>query len=175
MLSPFQSTRPIRGATIKRAPQSWCYVISIHAPHTGRDRTYGRTKRSAPIFQSTRPIRGATRAAKYAALCTSLFQSTRPIRGATTGAAPRKGTKNISIHAPHTGRDRHSLVSHTQELDFNPRAPYGARLHMHVAEAKEEKISIHAPHTGRDVIVSAVDWLTKNFNPRAPYGARRAN
>ena len=34
----FQSTRPIRGATTVRVDESYKAQISIHAPHTGRDR-----------------------------------------------------------------------------------------------------------------------------------------
>ena len=80
----------------------------------------------------------------------------------------------ISIHAPHTGRDLLAIV-----------ATLCANL-----------ISIHAPHTGRDCtlllscsgnpafqstrpirgatpLVSSSAYLLRNFNPRAPYGARR--
>ena len=35
-------------------------------------------------------------------------------------------------------------------VNFNPRAPYGARLFKRLFVAKVYKISIHAPHTGRD-------------------------
>ena len=79
----FQSTRPIRGAThIKgiclcvhhyfnpRAPYGARLaafivyvehgVISIHAPHTGRDITSFQALSQPNAFQSTRPIRGAT-------------------------------------------------------------------------------------------------------------------
>ena len=37
----FQSTRPIRGATIFVSALVCTSGISIHAPHTGRDRTTG--------------------------------------------------------------------------------------------------------------------------------------
>ncbi len=57
-------------------------IISIHAPHTGRDHTVAAFRNGEEVFQSTRPIRGAT------------------------------------------------VISFTQQtflLYFNPRAPYGAR------------------------------------------------
>ena len=150
----FRSTRPIRGATAEypsinalrihfnpRAPygarrqslqQRNCGgLISIHAPHTGRDpTTTTTTTREIPRtkgFQSTRPIRGATQPsdrgnaperhfnprAPYGArlswcssvIVSAVFQSTRPIRGATGGRDQRKPPRGISIHAPHTGRD----------------------------------------------------------------------
>ena len=34
--------------------------------------------------------------------------------------------------------------------DFNPRAPYGARLYDSIRHGRTPSISIHAPHTGRD-------------------------
>ena len=56
----FQSTRPMRGATGK----TWQYrhdtVISIHAPHAGRDDTGDGEDHEHKEFQSTRPMRGAT-------------------------------------------------------------------------------------------------------------------
>ena len=105
-MSVFQSTRPVRGATITPVSGAQMPLVSIHAPRAGRDR--GATcrpcrpgtcfnprapcgarpqmaffrKTDADVFQSTRPVRGAT-----VELCVRAeigeFQSTRPVRGAT--------------------------------------------------------------------------------------------
>ena len=98
------------------------------------------------------------------------FQSTRPIRGATPGPI-------------------------LQRRDFNPRAPYGARLQGGQLFQGRVGISIHAPHTGRDSSIPVdappppafqstrpMRGATENqhyagcgpghFNPRAPCGAR---
>ena len=103
------------------------------------------------------------------------FQSTRPIRGATRGTEPCRSVRS----------------------NFNPRAPYGARLHRTSLHFLLCGISIHAPHAGRDCLMRSTlrAWLLfqstrpirgatrtaegarhllPNFNPRAPYGARRA-
>ena len=112
MPSMFQSTRPMRGATQSasgsrpyilcfnpRAPCGarhialWCRtsrMVSIHAPHAGRDMTIATPGGLQHWFQSTRPMRGAT---------PSKLWSTRPFR--------------VSIHAPHAGRD------YRPELFFN--------------------------------------------------------
>ena len=171
----FQSTRPIRGATPMGASTT------------------------SPIgFQSTRPIRGATilhtalpynrqhfnPRAPYGARLNSLvhstddiaqFQSTRPIRGATTIGSFSSRSKMISIHAPHTGRDKSTPFALAAKyafqstrpirgatcwhettpvsiLYFNPRAPYGARQHHQLPWYHYHGISIHAPHTGRDLL-----------------------
>ena len=101
----FQSTRPIRGATMPPQSHPGTQKISIHAPHTGRDGL------------------GQIRACKI-----KIFQSTRPIRGATNTRLQKLDNSIISIHAPHTGRDFCKDLSGIIGFDFNPRAPYGARL-----------------------------------------------
>ena len=101
----FQSTRPMRGATFFGS-------LSIYL---GR-------------FQSTRPMRGATIYDRVLALIKEQFQSTRPMRGATQAALEKHLRDQISIHAPHAGRDPCGAAGRTD--------PAG--------------ISIHAPHAGRD-------------------------
>ena len=62
-LSPvreFQSTRPLRGATLNANSYAWSLIE----------------------FQSTRPLRGAT-VGVGSRRSVSIFQSTRPLRGAT--------------------------------------------------------------------------------------------
>ena len=102
--------------------------ISIHAPHTGRDSVSGLMYTDSGTFQSTRPIRGATPTTTREMPRTSGFQSTRPIRGATTECKPVSDICN----------------------NFNPRAPYGARPQDSLDVIGTYTISIHAPHTGRD-------------------------
>ena len=166
----FQSTRPIRGATCYGETPSAAVNISIHAPHTGRDSPV-RSHRSLTLFQSTRPIRGATYLLPptYLMVVISIHA---PHTGRDDKSKSSGGQINISIHAPHTGRDccsngwwwrspisihaphtgRDGRTRHTahNNKNFNPRAPYGARL-------------------------CSLAWLRLllDFNPRAPYGARR--
>ena len=59
-------------------------IISIHAPHTGRDVIAFLQIVRELAFQSTRPIRGATIRYRAKQVSPLVFQSTRPIRGATT-------------------------------------------------------------------------------------------
>ena len=78
--------------------------ISIHAPHMGRD--YGVSQLSELVDISIHaPHMGRDVPFKINQLGCSAFQSTRPIWGATSCG---------------DGAD-------TQDKDFNPRAPYGAR------------------------------------------------
>ena len=170
----FQSTRPIRGATTN------CSTPSMRLDYFNPRAPYG----ARPIYTSS-PYSAATdfnpRAPYGARLIVSHdgsrvlyeFQSTRPIRGATLLLFCSRYPFDISIHAPHTGRDEHGesslgrdsgfqstrpirgatpflCVVRLPRLYFNPRAPYGARLFKRLFVAKVYKISIHAPHTGRD-------------------------
>ena len=57
-------------------------------------------------------------------------------------------------------------------MDFNPRAPRGARRESFQLIDGRVAISIHAPLAGRDASTRARRTSTRNFNPRAPRGAR---
>ena len=123
----FQSTRPVRGATQKCCYRKFSNDISIHAPRAGRDPAIPQVEIKEDTFQSTRPVRGATLSLSVVTAAT-LFQSTRPVRGATPPRYYDKLYDVISIHAPRAGRDSGRGLLHVQLYDFNPRAPCGARL-----------------------------------------------
>ena len=84
ILRLFQSTRPMRGATLNHWNHHHPKLnISIHAPHAGRDYFPDTVEEVVFQFQSTRPMRGATEKQPDAGKRAG-FQSTRPMRGATT-------------------------------------------------------------------------------------------
>ena len=123
----FQSTRPVRGATLSACRRLFPISISIHAPRAGRDAVGRRAARQrvdisihAPRagrdsgrwlrrcrrrnFNPRAPC-GARREEEVTEDPAKIFQSTRPVRGATpTAPTP--------------------LLSRSY---FNPRAPCGAR------------------------------------------------
>ena len=80
----FQSTRPVRGATVSDVDSFMSTRISIHAPRAGRDFI------ALAVGGGIRPISiHAPRAGRDAAdplgiIHAPSFQSTRPVRGATT-------------------------------------------------------------------------------------------
>ena len=170
-LLPFQSTRPVRGATRFYLNDEPYEVVSIHAPRAGRDLggRYSSTYHScfnprAPCgarrVQSPFPA-GLTsfnprapcgaRLTHFACLSLNyLFQSTRPVRGATTTALRAMQEPPVSIHAPRAGRDRSVMLILIVMLCFNPRAPCGARRHQKGRRLQVRRVSIHAPRAGRD-------------------------
>ena len=173
----FQSTHPVRGATMS--------VLAFH-----------RTEQ----FQSTHPVRGAT-PKDVAMMMALLFQSTHPVRGATRG----RGSLHVQCRYfnPRTpcGVRPPGPGTGAAPLHFNPRTPCGVRRSRHAVVRAYPRISIHAPRAGCDLAVikpqclatilihapragcdiAAILFLTTmtNFNPRTPCGvrpcSRRAN
>ena len=130
-------------------------VISIHAPHAGRDviGALGRGRKRG--FQSTRPMRGATYLPRKYAAEVDAFQSTRPMRGATRRDEAAGHADCISIHAPHAGRDERPPQEHTSLQSISIHAPHAGRdVDVHLRAAAHSSISIHAPHAGRDYSAS---------------------
>ena len=67
-----------------------------------------------------------------------------------TGSMPTRSSLSISIHALRMERDPPNIGAIKEAINFNPRAPHGARPGESTAY---------------------LPWC-KNFNPRAPHGAR---
>ena len=104
----FLSTLPARGATVFNETFSFRFLISIHAPREGSDRSrrsgrrmyrdfyprsprgerlaLGFTSRQALLFLSTLPARGAT-GSESTPSQTEAFLSTLPARGATSSSS----------------------------------------------------------------------------------------
>ena len=121
----FQSTHPLRGATVVDYSAYMNQFISIHAPLAGCDARHWRRNGRLQKFQSTHPLRGATwtssrhltapwhfnprtpcgvrpmfsgsRSSLY------LFQSTHPLRGATLTAAFGAGLEPFQSTHPLRG------------------------------------------------------------------------
>ena len=128
----FQSTRPVRGATVLFFDFPLSVGVSIHAPRAGRD--HGR-RCSPPYHRGFNPRApcGARLVVVGIQGIAIAFQSTRPVRGATAAKQGYVSRVRVSIHAPRAGRDR---VENVHE---------GA-----------SSVSIHAPRAGRDFYCSFV-------------------
>ncbi len=144
----FQSTLPMRGATLSVLPEVLiidisihaphagsdakffgCHkilVISIHAPHAGSDDQKVSTQIHTYDFNPRSPC-GERRARSIPATPQLTFQSTLPMRGATIFVMLKGANMTISIHAPHAGSDSDWYFRMLEELHFNPRSPCGER------------------------------------------------
>ena len=173
IFTPFQSTRPVWGATVGVLCRRAVYdFISIHAPRMGRDNVYSAIKSPRKLFQSTRPVWGATSVYSGRTVASMRFQSTRPVWGATDIGIYSRYVRRISIHAPRMGRDNISSSSAVYFCDFNPRAPYGARPSARSVYMFNKHFNPRAPYGARPQ-ASRSARRQGYFNPRAPYGARR--
>ena len=102
--SQFQSTRPIRSATIATRNLHLAYIrFNPRAPYGARQwqRTHGHI---VMCFNPRAPY-GARLDIPPDTCLTYMFQSTRPIRSATRLLARSSTPFRVSIHAPHTERD----------------------------------------------------------------------
>ena len=168
----FQSTLPARGATFSdstdieqltnfnpRSPHgerldsladsSLQVAISIHAPRTGSDCTFGNAGYVWMEFQSTLPARGATAFSPpdFDPLIISIHA---PRTGSDMIATAASVTGSISIHAPRTGSDARRSACRMTSRNFNPRSPHGERHAFSPPDFDPLTISIHAPRTGSD-------------------------
>ena len=101
----FQSSRPLRGATLATVSSTtWQANFNPRAPYGARRFTPATTV-SVLSISILAPLTGRDTSCRCPRSCRDGFQSSRPLRGATTA------------HIRHRLRPRH----------FNPRAPYGAR------------------------------------------------
>ena len=156
--SLFQSTPPVRGATIS-GRQTNGYLVSG--------------------FQSTPPVRGATGSPENGTL-TRVFQSTPPVRGATR-RTKRRTTERCFNPRPPCGERRRVLRPDgtfwlfqstppvrgaTQSLgllpapnrSFNPRPPCGERHLGPLGGRVGLGVSIHAPRAGSDPRSQPMGW-----------------
>ncbi len=146
----FQSTLPMRGETCASCHLRELFLISIHSPHAGRDR-------SGP----------------YVLYQFFIFQSTLPMRGETAKSVKYHDPVDFNPLSP--CGERHWFVSDPQHrLNFNPLSPCGERQIVvdYFNNHKEFQstlpmrgetqlaadlriifpISIHSPHAGRDLL-----------------------
>ena len=186
-------------------------VISIHAPRVGRDGNSLLRRSSFRYFNPRAPC-GARHYLFKGIAVGCKFQSTRPVWGATTyqdltalgdnisihaprvgrdpALLPSEGFTWISIHAPRVGRDSITTARKYHSINFNPRAPCGARQHQtHKKYTKDKfqstrpvwgatiatttistmfKISIHAPRVGRDLADIGRHFVPLGFQSTRP-------
>ena len=136
--------RPFRAIILSR----W-WVLSIHAPLAGCDKSSDRIYQKRGTFQSTHPLRGAT-ALAYAR--SGVCRHFNPRTPCGVRQAQRRQTRReriISIHAPLAGCDQGKDAE--KEIAF---------------------ISIHAPLAGCNALATKILLDISNFNPRTPCGVR---
>ena len=167
-LREFQSTFPVRGATLRAVDLGAIFGISIHAPRAGSDLAVdgivGRktwisihapragsdspswARYPATMHFNPRSPCGERRAKYNQSINTGIFQSTLPVRGATSC---RRTCLRTSLH-------------------FNPRSPCGERHDGGIDYALNDRISIHAPRAGSDAEAGLILTQVRKFQSTLP-------
>ena len=141
----FQSTHPVRGATLYTGAAAVNVGISIHAPREGCDRDYHRHDRRRVI---------------------SIHAPREGCDGTGRHGIPR--VTQISIHAPREGCDR-VLDLAGNALDISIHAPReGCDVPPAARPLRGLDISIHAPREGCDRSTNSSPTVPSYFNPRTP-------
>ena len=151
----FQSTRPVRGATMACWLRCHKSAISIHAPRAGRDQLASNTLPAIGIsIHAPRAGRDMPPLVRQPSIAISIHA---PRAGRDSdGSRSNSSTIEISIHAPRAGRDQGVLQFHDFRYYFNPRAPCGARRKTGLDPVDGLLISIHAPRAGRDATITPI-------------------
>ena len=145
----FQSTLPVRGATLPTLDYQPSAGISIHAPRAGSDAKMDENAvKEEKYFNPRSPCGERLFCCALWRVC-FIFQSTLPVRGATRRAVKGDPGGAISIHAPRAGSDSLTPNMETAGVYFNPRSPCGERRRY-----------------------KAGDGEGRHFNPRSPCGER---
>ena len=192
--SRFQSTHPVRGATVDEIAFK---VGDVHFnPRTpcGVRLRSGIPAIASGTFQSTHPVRGATRTQSVRRCCKCnfnprtpcgvrrcrsrptrrsrrTFQSTHPVRGATRSRAEDQAGQEISIHAPRAGCDAARRTLSAVSAHFNPRTPCGVRRRPPAPSPAPPYFNPRTP-CGVRLDPARISCFCANFNPRTPCGVR---
>ena len=124
----FQSTRPIRGATWgHRIDISIIWDFNPRAPYGARQKAEQDQLQDTQYFNPRAPY-GARPLTRLVLDTIGRISIHAPHTGRDILYRVLCLRHPISIHAPHTGRDTISIIDGRLRPNFNPRAPYGARL-----------------------------------------------
>ena len=145
---PFQSTHPLRGATVRVGRLGGADAISIHAPLAGCDFPY------------------------FAVQAEKTISIHAPLAGCDSAAVCHAGQAAISIHAPLAGCDSTARGSPAWTMYFNPRTPCGVRLPRLAPQAHQGDFNPRTPCGVRLPRGAAPAPPARNFNPRTPCGVR---
>ena len=125
----FQSTHPLRDATMSYCIGIYVKVISIHAPLTGCDNKYFCKRKSISPISIHAPLTGCDVVAESVQFINTNFNPRTPYGMRLSLLDGYIWVILISIHAPLTGCDAYcNCASCLIYSYFNPRTPYGMRL-----------------------------------------------
>ena len=172
VLTEFQSTHPVWGATKDGSITPPPLEISIHAPRVGCDCLSCSVRLVSSHFNPRTPC-GVRPSGMGSRTHADVFQSTHPVWGATEFEVLGEPEKNISIHAPRVGCDVVFGVQVGFNPDFNPRTPCGVRLGTVTISFPTVLFQSTHPVWGATIESGEIfPTSLEDFNPRTPCGVR---
>ena len=123
----FQSTHPVRGATLGGWACDGGTVISIHAPRAGCDFGLRRRTATSRTISIHAPRAGCDVTDESETGGLYNFNPRTPCGVRLRRSASRRGERFISIHAPRAGCDCRRIRFSDTTKHFNPRTPCGVR------------------------------------------------
>ena len=146
--------------------------ISTHAPLAGRDSLRWHRFKITINFNPRAPC-GARPCHERSRRTNIEFQPTRPLRGATSALPVRTVIDLISTHAPLAGRDTGVSCCRFRRHGFQPTRPLrGATISVDIAGFVSINFNPRAPCGARPFCAPRLLRFSSYFNPRAPCGAR---
>ena len=167
----FQSTHPLRGATLFCIVFKYYKYISIHTPLAGCDALYPTLGLLICISIHT-PLAGCdiSLSCWYELIFISIHT---PLAGCDDTGKVDEQTLEISIHTPLAGCDQ-DLRDNVQFATISIHTPL-AGCDLNVSPLNINRgISIHTPLAGCDVKQFFKTYLDLYFNPHTPCGVRRS-
>ena len=171
-IRPFQSTPPVRGATMRDWMWTALYEFQSTPPVRGATIS-GRRMLPLDFYFNPRPPCGGRHVKIIAEAHASEFQSTPPVRGATRSARSENALEpEISIHAPRAGGDEDVLQRAIISYAFQSTPPVrGATFVRSIGKSAGHYFNPRPPCGGRLRLRETFPPLP-NFNPRPPCGGR---
>ena len=169
----FQSTHPLRGATLLCLRRAKNKRISIHAPLAGCDKPPNQAQVKIFYFNPRTPCGVRPPSPPQSSKLRS-FQSTHPLRGATEQILLKAiNDGHISIHAPLAGCDCLASARNRHRLSISIHAPLaGCDVGWvsfdlaYIVFQSTHPLRGATQHQGRDGLRESY------FNPRTPCGVR---
>ena len=172
LLTTFQPTLPLRGATGPRSDPPFPQVVSTHAPLAGSDRAASSRGRPRSGFNPRSPC-GERHDVQAWVDELAGFQPTLPLRGATPRASTHPcGQVPFQPTLPLRGATEHG-EQFVLATEFQPTLPLRGATLGELRHEKTNVVSTHAPLAGSDDGAPIGERRILRFNPRSPCGERR--
>ena len=166
ILTEFQLTRPLRGATVMLFCVKFGIAISTHTPLAGRDVLPTPSEYAYTDFNSHAPC-GARRTGHASILGCAHFNSHAPCGARPPSARRTRLISPFQLTRPLRGATS-CFAADMQQRVFQLTRPLRGATVRWITAASGLKISTHTPLAGRDASIASSITLSKSFQLTRP-------